>query len=166
MSVRSRHKYVMMIGDFNARTAELRDFTEEDEFLSEMFHFDEETSEIIFPSNIALLKIPVQRKSRDCHTNNHGYKLVDLCKNNNLFILNGLLGNDRQIGQFTFRQVSVIDYTLASGELLQNINKFEIVERSSLFSDGHSLINLSLIFPKRVKDDQAKLPEYKPSKRK
>ena len=43
MSVCSSHKYVLLAGDFNARTSELRDFTENDEFLADIFDFDSET---------------------------------------------------------------------------------------------------------------------------
>ena len=36
-SFSSKYKYIMLTGDFNARTSELRDYTERDEFLAEMF---------------------------------------------------------------------------------------------------------------------------------
>ena len=51
MSVCSSHKYVLLAGDFNARTSELRDFTENDEFLADIFDFDSETC-IFFPKPI------------------------------------------------------------------------------------------------------------------
>ena len=36
----SSHKNVILSGDFNARTSEMRDYTECDKFLTEMFDFD------------------------------------------------------------------------------------------------------------------------------
>ena len=50
MSFCSKHKHAMLSGDFNARTSEMRDYTERDDFLADMFNFDEETSEFFFPA--------------------------------------------------------------------------------------------------------------------
>ena len=44
----SENKYVLLTGDFNARTAVLCDYTEPDTFLSEYFDFDDETSEFFY----------------------------------------------------------------------------------------------------------------------
>ena len=43
MSLCNNNKHVMFSGDFNARTSEMRDDTEQDDFLSDMFNFDDET---------------------------------------------------------------------------------------------------------------------------
>lgn len=109
----SSNKYVFITGDFNSRTSELRDFTENDEFLADMFDFDTETVEFFSHINkLENFSIPRNRKSMDKHTNNNGFKLLDICKNNNLFILNGRLDNDMDVGKFSFRNTSVIDYIL------------------------------------------------------
>ena len=42
-SVCSQHKYVLITGDLNARTARLKDYTRVDNFLSDLFDFDAET---------------------------------------------------------------------------------------------------------------------------
>ena len=42
-SVCSQHKYVLITGDLNARTARLKDYTRVDNFLSDIFVFDAET---------------------------------------------------------------------------------------------------------------------------
>ena len=103
MSVCSSHKYVLLAGDFNARTSELRDFTENDEFLADIFYFDSETCNFFSQANsLEPYNIAITRQSHDKHTNNHGYKLIDICKNNNIFILNGRFGNDRGMGGYTF----------------------------------------------------------------
>ena len=54
------------------------------------------------------------RISQDKHTNNNGFKLIEICINNDLFILNGRFGNDKTIGKLTFRRQSLIDYTICS----------------------------------------------------
>ena len=41
----STHKYVIITGDFNAQTAEMKNYTENDDFLSELFDFDPKTVE-------------------------------------------------------------------------------------------------------------------------
>ena len=49
-SFHSYYKYVFLSGDFNARTSQLRDDTEVDDFLDELFDFDDETKELFFPA--------------------------------------------------------------------------------------------------------------------
>ena len=82
--------------------------------------------------------------------NNNGYKLVDICKDNNLTILNGRYGKDRNIGNATFRGKSVIDYTISSIKGFTLLTDFEIIESDSLLSDGHSIIAFSIGIPSRV----------------
>ena len=74
-----KHKHVMLSGDFNARTSEMRDYTERDDFLADMFNFDEETSEFFFPvGRLQLFNLLSNRKSLDKTSNNHGTKLIDI----------------------------------------------------------------------------------------
>ena len=136
------HKYVLLSGDFNGRTSTIEDYTECDMFLADLFDFD--TDAINFFSAIDRLSdynILRDRKSMDTHSNNHGYKLIDLCKNHNLFICNGRLDKDRLIGQFTFRKTSVIDYTLGTIDALRLIDQFSIFETDTIYSDGHSILS-------------------------
>ena len=65
-------------------------------------------------------------------------------QNNNIFIVNGRFGKDKEVGAATFRDKSVIDYTLCTADSLKLLNDFEIVELDSLFSDGHALLSWSL----------------------
>ena len=129
----------------------LCDYTEPDTFLSEYFDFDDETSEFFYSvSKLDSYNIPKDRKSMDKHTNNIGYKfnLIDICKNNNMFLCNGRIGNDKHHGKLTFKKVSVIDYTIASVEALPYLQKFEVQETDSLFSDGHNLLSCSVVLPR------------------
>ena len=163
MSFCSKHKHVMLSGDFNARTSEMRDYTERDDFLADMFNFDEETSEFFFPAGrLQLFNLLSDRKSLDKTSNNHGTKLIDICKNNNLFILNGRFDKDKNIGNFTFRDTSVIDYMLVSVDTLKLLRSFEIVDTDPIFSDGHSILSCTLArtfhFPR-----PSQKPENKPN---
>ena len=113
----SNYKYVFITGDFNARTSHLNDFTQLDHFVSEMFEFDEDTENFFDKTNyLDRLNIPLQRASKDTKINNAGYWMIDICKNNNLFIINGRFGKDKGIGSATFCDKSVIDYTICTAE--------------------------------------------------
>ena len=71
----------------------------------------------------------------------------------------------------TFRNQSVIDYTIASFQSLQFIKSCRVIELDALFSDGHSLISTSLCFktvlkvkksePINTKARKPRLPEEK-----
>ena len=145
MSLCSNHKYVFITGDINARTARLCDFTRLDPFVVDMFDIDDDIASFFDKTTILEdLGIPFHRVSHDNKTNNSGYWLTDLCKNNNIFIVNGRFGKDKEVGAATFRDKSVIDYTLCTADSLRLLNDFEIVELDSLFSDGHALLSWSL----------------------
>ena len=55
--------------------------------------------------------------SIDTIVNNDGRYLLDLCKYSNIFIWNGRCGADRNIGDFTCKNVSVIDYCISNVDL-------------------------------------------------
>jgi len=76
--------------------------------------------------------------------NSNGLALVDICRNNNLFILNGRMGTDKDTGQFTYRNSSVIDYAIATAECFVFLTEFGIIETDSLFSDGHAIIKFTV----------------------
>ena len=88
-------------------------YTTADEFFSRHFDFDEElTSFYNKKSALEKLGIEVDRKSLDNKRNNNGFQLLEICKNNNLSILNRRFGADRNIGNYTFRGAFVL-YLLA-----------------------------------------------------
>ena len=88
MSLCSKFEYVFITGDFNAQTANMRDFTCADISLDKHLDLDQETLDY-FDQEAYLLNnnIQVNRVSKDRETNNSGYKLVDICKNNNMYML-------------------------------------------------------------------------------
>ena len=80
------------------------------------------------------------RVSKDKSSNNEGNLLVEICKCNNLLILNGRCGTDKGIWEFTFRNASVIDYSIASAHALKLVKDFNINDLDCIYSDGHSLL--------------------------
>ncbi|MEW8560930.1 MAG: hypothetical protein AB2541_02460, partial [Candidatus Thiodiazotropha sp.] len=145
-SVCRSNKYVIITGDINARTAKLSDYVKLDDFFSNMFNFDNDTVSLLDKTEVLeSQRIPLRRNSKDAKTNNAGYWLIDLCKFNNLFIVNGRVGEDKAIGEKTFRDKSVIDYTLCTADCFSMLKQFEVVEVDPIFSDGHSLLKWSLL---------------------
>ena len=73
--------------------------------------------------------------------NNHGKRLLEICKNTDLGILNGKLCGD-SIGGPTFHSildVSVIDYAISDQDLLRHIANFIVKEQSS-YSDHRPVV--------------------------
>ena len=83
--------------------------------------------------------IPLERISQDTKINNIGRNIIDMCKNNNLFIVNGRIGKDKHMGNLTFRNKTLIDYTLASSDFMPLFTEFEVVDLDLLYSDVHRL---------------------------
>ena len=144
-SMCSQSSFVCLTGDMNARTATLCDFIMADSFIADLFEFDQDTLRFYNQAEqLHTLNINKNRVSKDKHTNTNGYKLIEICINNNLFILNGRFGKDKMTGNFTFRKQSLIDYTICSFNCLTLLEDFEIIETDSLLSDGHSLLSWSI----------------------
>ena len=152
-SIRSQYDFVYLVGDMNAQTAKMQDYTETDPFLSNLFDFDQET-ETFFDqkSNLERNGIMLDRASQDLKKNSHGYKLVDICKNNNLIIINGRFGDDKNIGAMTFRNISVIDYVISSIEGFSLLQSFSITVLDELHCDGHALLTFDLGLGKPLSD--------------
>ena len=139
------NKYVLLMGDFNARTFSKPDFLVEDECFNNHFNYDDNMTEFFNVSSLLNnCKLSELRTSRDQLVNNEGNLLLDICKSNNLLILNGRCGSDKNIGAMTFRNQSVIDYSIVFYQALHFVKMFTISDLDALFSDGHALISTTL----------------------
>ncbi|CAG2197845.1 unnamed protein product [Mytilus edulis] len=131
----------LLVGDFNARTGS------EDDFIfvpdSESHVVDIENIQINAVCNLDQYDFSRKRNSRDKNKNRFGNQLIEFCKGNNFFIMNGRTLGDID-GKFTCRNSSVVDYCLCSAELIQNFTDFKVHDFSSLYSDVHSPIEISL----------------------
>lgn len=87
----------MLVGDFNARTAEEHDliYIEENDFAE-----DFEGIVVNEVCTLDLFKIPRNRKNMDKTKNRFGNQLLDFCK-----------GNDHE-GNLTCRNASLVDYVM------------------------------------------------------
>ena len=138
----------LIMGDFNAYTSNLPDF-------------DEVTDETGPNINVRYYingengTIP-PRCSQDKHRpNNYGRRLLQLCKNFNLFIVNGRYGVDKGVGACTCKLGSVVDYVIASRFVLPKVATFEVDAYDAIFSDVHSCISLSLFHTSLNNDGEA-----------
>ena len=105
-------KYICLLGDFNGRTAD-----EPDYFEIETHEHEQDFSEFMQDNLNCLetLNIDRKRKSMDTVKNRSGQKLLELCKGNDLFIVNGRIGDDKhESGKLTCKNTSVIDYCICT----------------------------------------------------
>lgn len=114
-------------------------------FFAKHFGYDDTMYQFYNISNmLTQIDLDKTRVSKDKSSNNEGNFLMEICKSNNLFILNGRCGNDKGIGAFTFRNISVIEYSLVSAQGLKFIDNFNITELDYFYSDGHALLSTNL----------------------
>ena len=122
---------IILIGDLNSRTGDLLDFLESDK--------NEDL-------NIQGRRIiPIKRRNYDQQTNKMGKKLVELCKDHDLQILNGRAVGD-PLGTFTFYDsghgASTIDMAVVSDPLIDQVESL-IVHHPDEYSQ-HCKITLRI----------------------
>lgn len=96
----------------------------------------------ISEDNYTVLK---PRYTQDSHRpNNYGYRLIEFCKAQSLFILNGRFGRDEGIGKCTSNGCAVVDYILGTADVFPYIEDFDVEPFDALMSDVHCPIRLIL----------------------
>ena len=147
MSFCSESEYVFLTGDFNAQTSNMRYFTCFDALLDKYLDLDQDTIDY-FDQETFLLNhnISINRGSKDTKTNNTDYKIVDICKNNTLLIINCRYGQDtgKGKGDFTFCDQSAIDYSISCNKGFKILTDFKIKELNRIYSDNHYLLQMNL----------------------
>ena len=87
------------------------------------------------------------RYSRDSKLDSRGKELLDFCIGNNLRILNGRILGD-SLGNFTCFNVhgqSVVDYVIASEEVLSHVLTFKVSSFNHFLSDTHCKLSFKLL---------------------
>lgn len=82
-------------------------------------------------------------QSQDKKVDKYGRRLIDLCRSLELFIVNGRVGNDKNVGISTCSN-SVIDYAIVSPTLFRSIIDFNVLPFDPILSDIHKPICLQL----------------------
>lgn len=138
-----------LVGDFNAKTKLLNDIVIPDDSLINLLNEFDDDSLIASMYDYQILNdqnIPLERSSSDLSgPNNFGYKLIEFCKRNSLYIGNGRLpGSDFKIGHTTCNNVSLVDYFILSSKVFALIKQFAILDYNPLFSDVHCALCFQL----------------------
>lgn len=110
--IKSSGAHVMLAGDFNARTARLPDA------IPAADHAD--IPDVTLPNIHMLPAGSAPRQSSDATVNPFGKKLIALCQDASLLILNGRVNGDAQ-GQYTCHThngQSLVDYFIASPDMV------------------------------------------------
>ena len=132
---------IVILGDLNCRTGIENDFI--DSQLSNTFVTALDIDGIHI-DDIVCEHIHRQRKSDDQMINENGKKLHNICKNDNLFIVNGRIGSSKQckFTCHTARGQSVVDYIIMDGETLCKVAKFSVDDVTPL--SDHSSVRVTL----------------------
>ena len=144
-SSNSSNSYIIIFGDFNARSSNLPDYVQLDVHIS-----DSNGLQDVYEENVTILNyfetfnVPLNRKIADPNTNMYGNTMLEFCKNYNLFILNGRVGQDYITPKLTCKEKSTMDYILSSASTFENIKDFQVEEFNCLFSDAHCAVTLML----------------------
>ena len=139
----TQNDYVIIGGDFNARTGTMSDFIVEN---------NKEIHTLNLPDNYCIDELKNVRNNQDHITNAYGGHLVDFCISTKMKIMNGRTLGDF-IGKYTYigyNGVSVVDYVLASETFLMtdHVNSFSVENMTSL--SDHRPISLDLKFSKNT----------------
>ena len=138
-----KNQKVLILGDFNSRTLQLCDFVKTDSFICEAYgnqELERENSEILKCFNDC--NMPLMRQNEAQTSNPHGKQMIEFCKNNNIFILNGRYGPDS--ANLTCKSSSTIDYALCTASTFNMILGFHILQFDALFSDAHCPIAITI----------------------
>ena len=148
----SSNEYVLIGGDFNARTGMLNDYIDENE---------SDRNFINLPDEYEIDQFTRKRNNQDIHTNSYGEKLIDFSISTKMRILNGRTLGDFQ-GKITYigyNGVSTIDYILASESFLMRkyIQSFNVEDLTSLSDHRPLTLKLKYIKNKEIKQNPTNL---------
>ena len=133
---------ICLLGDFNARTSNLNDTLFIDENTVHNLNIDFKMLNCSYSQNALSIS---DRVSYDKKINNYGYRLIELCKTFGINILNGRYGMDKNLGLFTCKDASVVDYIIVSPSLFQSIIDFQVLDFDSILSDVHWFSKLMVL---------------------
>ena len=111
--------------------------------------------------------VSLKRSNIDKTTKYYGSQLIDFCKSNTIFILNGRRGFGDQVSKCTCKDRSVIDYFISTAENFSFVENFKVVDFCSLYSDAHCPVSINIninnkhSFINDVNTDKLHSPEVK-----
>ena len=148
---------VILCGDYNARTGSMVDL---DINFTNRTNGDlnsllpPECSERYLLIDKMYRQNLLERNNKDLTSNTFGSRLIELCRMVGLLILNGRIGSDKGIGDFTRDSTtgkSVVDYVLSSPRVFSLISEFVI--HKSLPESDHKPISFTIFTAPYVATD-------------
>ena len=107
-----------------------------------MFDFDDEIANFFDKTEmLENLNIPLTRSTTDTNTNNYGYWLIYLCKNNNLFIVSLL---HTKLDAFTPSNENLDNITEDLALILITPRQERLIQNDSSSKNVHSISNGSV----------------------
>ena len=141
---------ILLCGDFNARVSSSDDFI-----------IDDDNSHTPLFNNYTVDKQIRCRKSKDTTLDTRGKELIDFCISNQIRMLNGRVLGDLcgNYTCYTTNGTSIVDYTLISESILDQILYFNVNNFVPTISDCHCIIewSMSAKFTIDIIDDEVKL---------
>ena len=138
---------VILAGDFNSYTSTSIDYIsiDTDNDITPDLE-DLQPTTLNGENELDMIGVQKIRCSLDKHkVNNYGARLLELCQVNSVFICNGRLGADKEIGALTCNRGSIVDYFICSPKIISKIHEFEVMEFDDMLSDVHCAIHTSII---------------------
>lgn len=156
-------KYIVLLGDFNSRTSNLEDIVQADEYLNDFYGNYELTNESLqILHSFERYNISVTRENADSTVNAYGYKIIDFCKSNDIYILNGRTGST---SKFTCKDCSTTDYVLMTPKCFELMKSLAIDDFNCLYSDSHCPVSVSLNILCPTRDKSIRVNTKKQRKR-
>lgn len=119
-----------LTGDFNARTGLLDDFMVIEDVISDLTGFVASNDNNDFQSYLKDNGIDTKRYNKDECVNNNGRQILEICQSFDLKIVNGRIGGDKGVGNYTCYNKnggkSVVDYVIDLASFFQHILNFQI----------------------------------------
>ena len=115
---------IFITGDMNGRTSDYSDILHFDRYIENNDLFQD------------MSHVP-PRTNKDKILDQHGRRLLDLCKSTNFIIANGRLCDDFSVGEYTFcstQGMSTLDYVLLESTDLYSLSNFQVLPLNE-FSD-------------------------------
>ena len=136
------YEYILC-GDFNAHTLTLSDVTNVN--LDGNDHVTDDDVPLSRPCDY---NITENRANQDLtpDRNSYGKKMVEICRNNQVYIFNGRLGEDCNKGQFTTTFNTTLDYFLGTPFVMHLVKNFRVLDYDALLSDVHCGLHAQLKF--------------------
>ena len=145
ISFLNQYETLFVMGDLNARTGTSDEYVTYNinKNVSDILGLDNELLVYLNEANGINGNVAKTRRSKDKHRNNFGSQLLEMCKNNNLYICNGRIDYDRD-GDYTCKGSSVVDYLISTINGLNLVQQFRINEFSPFLSDIHCALTFEL----------------------